>query len=216
MKIFCSNCGTENKSTNIKCEYCGNVINEGEEVKDIDVEEYMKEYKKLHSNPLTEEEKKAAQKATKTFLTVFVVIFLIIFLVPFFMIGIVFTTISSSFGKIEDEVTSGYIQTEAYLIKYTEPNSNDAYKGIYEYEVDGEKYTITSNFASNVRSMFDEDIIVKYNPQNPEIATIVDDDGLAILGGIGTIFLSVPVFIIIIVIIIFVIVKRNKNKVKRV
>lgn len=217
MKIFCSNCGTENKSTNIKCEYCGNIINEVEKIDNIDdIEEYIEEYKKMHSKPLTEEQKKAKQKATKTFFTVFVIIFLIMFLLPFLIVGVVFTSISSSFGSIEDKISSEYIEVQASLIEYTDLNSDGTFKGVYEYEVDGEKYTVTTNYASSVKSMFDEYATVKYDAENPENAIFCNDPGISIFGSIGFFMIAFVVVVIIVVIVIFIIIKRKDNSVKRV
>ena len=106
---------------------------------------------------------------------------------------------------MEDEISSEYIQIQAALIEYTEPNANGTYKGVYEYEVNGKKYTVNTSYASNVKSMFDEYVTVKYNPQNPKNAIIDSDTGTKIFGNIGVSMLSFVVILIIVIIVIFVI-----------
>ncbi len=136
----CANCGKENPDTNIRCEFCGQKLQQ------------MDNKKNINNNVIVDE--KTMNKAVKKLKMVITTIILIV-LMPFFVIEF-FTIINYSKElKSEDIQSKNYIKTVGIQI------SEDK----YEYTVDGVTYTGSPNLLGRKN---EKTTTVKYNPDNPE------------------------------------------------
>lgn len=97
------------------------------------------------------------------------------------LLGIVFLFIGIKDTYKQNKITKDYITTNGYFIDYKIYNSNKNSKGnksttyqlIYVYEVDGMKYTVSTDYGVGYIPEKNSMREVKYNPSNPEESILV-------------------------------------------
>ena len=191
--IKCPNCGYENKNTNIRCESCGKELNH------IKNNDYQKNVKTIDLE----------NKKVKGIISVI----LIFILAPWFLIGLAFIGVSLYSNITDYSKSKNYLETEGKLVSYENcqyDDGNELCSGVYEYTVSGVTYKGSPNLLSN-RSGFKQNIIVKYNPNNPNEYVI--DSGWNWLLIVGIIIVSVVVVIFISV---KLPIKKSSKKVKNI
>lgn len=185
----CPNCGYENKDTNIRCESCGN---------ELDNTKYTK-YSDKYCQP---DYKSIALAKKKTNRVCNIILTLI--LIPWFLGGLVFIGIYLYLNISDNNKAKNYLKTDAKLINYNcfYDEEGDECSAIYEYIVDGATYRVSPDVISN-RSGFKQITTVRYNPNDPNECIInFDWSHLLIIG----------IIIDSIVTLIFIILKRSINK----
>ncbi len=116
------------------------------------------------------------------------------------IIGIVCLFIGITETYKSNEIAKNYITTDGYFSDYTIYNSDEdgiTYELIYTYTVNGEEYTISTNYGTN--HIPEENSIreVKYNPNNPDEAVLVGTNDKNFLIYFGAFFtLGAMAFII--------------------
>lgn len=145
----CKNCGSENRSTNIRCDFCGADL----------ISEYNNDDQNFQKIFL----------GNKTAKRIYNIV-LVLLLIPWLFIGLAFIGVST-YSKVSDFIKSkNYITTNATLVGYSDCERRDEEElcsAIYEYEVDGITYKASSSLISN-KSNFSQIDKVKYNPENPK------------------------------------------------
>lgn len=105
-----------------------------------------------------------------------------------------------------NKVSKNYETTEGYLLDYSlysegkydiarKKQTSDTYRLIYNYTVDGQEYTVSTDFGTSFIPKVGSTKEIKYNPNNPEEAMIVGPNKNIGLIFIGVLFISVPLFI---------------------
>ena len=87
------------------------------------------------------------------------------------MAGLAFLIVGICATINQENTVKNYEKTSGTLINSIRENGQKYYKGIYEYEVNGEIYTVSSNELSKQEN-FKKTQIVRYNPKNPEKSII--------------------------------------------
>lgn len=145
----CRNCGSENRNTNIRCDFCS--------------ADLISEYNNVDQNF---QKIFLGNKTTKRIYN----IVLVLLLIPWLFIGLTFIGVSA-YSKVSDFIKSkNYITANATLVGYSDCERRDEEElcsAIYEYEVDGITYKASSSLISN-KSNFSQIDKVKYNPENPK------------------------------------------------
>lgn len=180
--MLCPNCKNENKSTNMKCEFCGNDL--------IDTLDYDKSgfYSSNNETPQPKEVK-VSKKSISILLNAFV-----IFVCGFMILGgIVFLSIGIFNKLAENKEIEGYEKVTAYLKK--SPNcSGMTCERMYVYEVEGISYNVSFDSVSLYKG---NSMKVYYNPELPSQYFI--KSGLFTINifcGIISIIISLVIFII--------------------
>lgn len=100
--------------------------------------------------------------------------------------------------------TENYAVTEGYLSDYELRESGSStdrsysYYMTYSYVVDGQEYTVTTDYGSGSVPKMGSTKEIKYNPQNPEEAVIAGMNGSIIMIFLGVMFTLIPgVFVMI-------------------
>ena len=100
--------------------------------------------------------------------------------------------------------TENYAVTEGYLSDYEIRESGSttdrrySYYMTYSYVVDGQEYTVTTDYGSGSVPKMGSTKVIKYNPQNPEEAVIAGMNGSIIMIFMGVMFTLIPgVFVMI-------------------
>ena len=202
METICSNCGAKNKSTNIKCENCGEILDSSFE------NQYEEELQKeIYEQKKEEIVKNIALKDR----SVLIKVMYIIFSFPFLFTGLIFTIMGAIFWANDQISIKEYEKIEGVLVNYNDydrfDNDGNSYSGIYEYTVNGKSYKISSNYYSN-QNNFKKKITIMYNPNNPSEAVVIDRWYSSLII-IGIIILVVEISIYIII---SKVLKKNKTK----
>ena len=177
--MICPKCNNENKSTNIRCEYCGNELNSISNEQNI--------------YPINVKEIDLSDKKVGCFSSAI----MMFFLAPWFLFGLIFTGVSAYSNITDYNQSKNYLEVEGKLVDYENCHYDDGDElcnGVYEYNVNGETYKGSPNLLSN-RSGFKKIITVKYNPNNP--SEYVMDSGWNILLIVGIIMMVIPAVIFI-------------------
>lgn len=156
----CSICGTRNKNSAIQCKFCGcdlTVKNQNNYSYDNTYTDNYntKSYNKNQINNVNESNFNGVNKMSQKGVKIILVIFCIIFLAPFIMnlLGVIVIFFFSD--KIEDTIIKHQsVTTTGTLISYDncyyDINYNQEFcNATYEYYVDGNSYTITSEKLVN-------------------------------------------------------------------
>lgn len=184
--IRCSNCGQENKNTNIRCEFCGTELVHTESNDNFLNENY---YQRDVKN-IDEETVKKAKGIIGT-------IILIMWLSPFFLLGLVFICVSLYSIITDNNKSKNYLETKAILIDYDNvENEENSYEAIYQYTVNNVSYEASPNKISS-RSGFEHIVTIKYNPNNPEEYVVKNTWNSLLIGGIliDTVTLAIFIFV---------------------
>lgn len=195
--IKCPQCGCDNKSTNLRCESCGNELNKIEE-------DELPVGININLQPTT--------KGGVIGLKILVNVILLFFIGPAFLIGAIFTGISVHSMTKDNIKASGYEETVARFVDYDDCHSSDGTevcKGIYEWKVDGETYKGSPDFTSNYGG-FKESMKVRYDPKDPSKYVMESSWKVFLIVGICMISFCIVVFIIVNVILY----KMSKNSKK--
>lgn len=193
MILICKNCGKENKSTNIKCEFCNS------------------ELVSLDDTSNSKKEKITLQQK---------LCMLCFFVISGAMIVYgLFAICSSVYSFIlENKIKSEYNQTYATLVEYTDcqfdEDNNEICNAIYKYEVNNNTYTVSLDLGV-VRDVYQNSEIVYYNPNNPSESVIyagMERDLARIFGIIsGIVMICVAIFIILFTVSVYKTLKESKK-----
>lgn len=143
----CTNCGKENKNTNIRCEFCGTILNS------------------INQNDNKDYAFKLNSRKTKLINNVI----LIFVLAPWFICGLAFIVVSANSNILDNNKSQKYLETEGKIVGYDDCRYDDGDElctAIYEYVVNGVSYKGSPNLLST-KSGFKDTITVKYNPNDP-------------------------------------------------
>lgn len=159
--MICPNCQKENKNTNIRCEGCGTEL--------INVQEHLNKIQPVYTlnptAPLTKEQKIKTTKTTGCIIK----IILFFFISPFLFTGLALTIVGAILTIDERSKIENYVQTEATLVEYINcyiSDGSEFCEGLYEYEVDGTRYTASPSKEGS-RNTYSETETVYYNANNP-------------------------------------------------
>ncbi len=169
--MLCPQCGKENKNTNIKCEYCGYELINGEEIK----------------NDAT----KASIKMVKRF----VKIIFGAFCLPLLIIGVVFLIIGIKENMAEVTQAKDYVETTGHLKNFINCKVDDGTEvceAIYEYQVDGKTYTASPKMTGT-RNAFKKEKTILYNPNRPQENVIYAGYGIFIIVGLCLIMAAIAI-----------------------
>lgn len=182
--MICPNCRKENKNTNIRCEFCSTQL--------IDINEFNQQGALIENGNIVEtKEIKVSTKKIGCLSNILI----LIFLSPWLLVGILFLGFSIFSSVSERNQTKGYDKTTAILKDYTNCHYDDGSElceAIYEYQVNGITYSVSTNSLSN-RGGFDDSDTVYYNPNNPSESVIYA--GWSTLTIVGAIIVSVVIVI---------------------
>lgn len=100
-----------------------------------------------------------------------------------------------------DKTTENYDTAEGYFSDYAfydyGDNGKPIYKLIYNYEVDGKTYTVSTDYGTQAIPETGSTRTVRYNPDNPQEAVLSGADGNKIMIYLGAFFiLGALIFII--------------------
>lgn len=161
----CPSCGSENKNTNIKCEVCGAELHPEEEdrsILDSNINPtYVDRQKIVNGLDYINKRKKGIGCLSNVIIS--------IILIPWILAGLAFIGVSLYSIISNIKVSKNYDETEATLVDYVikmDSEGKEDYKAIYEFEVDGVKYTASPDKVGSKNS-FKKTAKVKYNPEYP-------------------------------------------------
>lgn len=191
MIIICKNCGKENKSTNIKCEFCNSEL--------------------VGLDDTSNSKKKETTLEQKFCYLCFMVVSILMIACGLFFIG------SNVYSIIlENKTKKEYIQTNATLVdkdcKYNEDKVRIC-KATYEYEVKGDIYTVVLDLEV-VEEVYKNSEVVYYNPNNPSESVIfsdIDDMNGIIIIIFGIVLIGVAIFIMLFTTAIYKMIKEPKK-----
>lgn len=194
----CNKCSFENKSTNIKCEQCGNVL--------IDVEKVNNDLK--FGNPINNDPE--AEKKARGIGKFIIIVIILLFEGPFILAGVFFFGFGIYFNVSESKIIKDYKETSGVLVDFVDCSYNENGEtclGLYEYEIDGVVYNVKNNVSTNPENL-DKQAKVYYDENNPEEALIKTNfwDLLCSVGLAITIFTLIPIIIVL-----FILKKANKG-----
>lgn len=192
--MFCPNCGRKNIDTNTECEYCYTRLRNTTS---------FSEEEKTNINILNSGEIKVSKNAGGCITNV-----LMFFMVgPWLLVGLVFLVVGIFCSLSEHNETKDYEKTVATLNGYTNCTYDEAgdelCNAIYEYRVNGIKYTVSPSLLSN---RFKQTDTVYYNPNNPSVSVMY--------AGWNNLIITGSIFIIVIVVI-FILKTIVMKKIKR-
>lgn len=180
----CINCGRENKNTNIKCEFCGTMLNTPDNF-------LNKDYSKDDKNII---------HLSKGKTLLIVNIFLIIATGVWFIVGASFVAVSVYSNITDYNKAKYYLETEGKLVNYDkcelDDDGTELCEAVYEYVVDGVSYHGSPDLLSN-KSGFKEVMTVKYNPNSPSEYLIDAGWNNLLIIGIILVVITVSIFIVV-------------------
>lgn len=192
----CNKCSFENKSTNIKCEQCGNVL--------IDVEKVNNDLEFV--NPINNPEVEKKARGIGKFI---IIVIILLFEGPFILAGVFLFGFGIYLNVSENKIIKNYKETSGVLVDYVDCSYNENGEtclGLYEYEIDGVVYSVKNNVSTNPEDL-EKKAKVYYDENNPEEA-LIKTNFLDLLWSVG---LVIIVFTLIpIIIVLFIFKKANK------
>jgi len=177
--MVCPNCKTTNDSNNKFCSLCGIDLNSEYKTTETSI---------VESDTSDNNEFFGVPKKSVKILGLAVNIIVII---PFFLVGIVFFSIGLYNTILEKSKVKDFSKATGYLKEITdceeEYDEDDYYVhcvGVYEYEVEGVKYTISSKELTEPKDIT-QSIRIYYDPKKPSKSHILGDwIGYIIFGSI--------------------------------
>lgn len=192
----CNKCSFENKSTNIKCEQCGNVL--------IDVEKVNNDLEFV--NPINNPEVEKKARGIGKFI---IIVIILLFEGPFILAGVFLFGFGIYLNVSENKIIKNYKETSGVLVDYVDCSYNENGEtclGLYEYEIDGVAYSVKNNVSTNPEYL-EKKTKIYYDENNPEEA-LIKTNFLDLLWSVG---LVIIVFTLIpIIIVLFIFKKANK------
>ncbi len=91
--------------------------------------------------------------------------------------------------------TKGYLKTEGRLSDYTVYSADDkeiTYRLVYTYTVDGNKYTVSTDYGTGVIPPENTMHLIRYDPDDPSKAVVIGGDSYSFLIVMGIMFTAVP------------------------
>lgn len=178
----CPFCGSENKNTNIKCEVCGAELHPEEEdqsIFDSNISpKYVDSQKIVNELDYINKRKKGIGCLSNVIISVI--------LIPWILAGLAFIGVSLYSIISNIKVSKNYDETDATLVDYVikrDSEGKEYYKAIYEFEVDGVKYTASPDKEGSKNS-YKKTAKVKYNPEYPNENLMVSGWGGLLATGI--------------------------------
>lgn len=94
----------------------------------------------------------------------------------------------------ERKISADYIKTEGIIVDYTITGSKEdrMFWPIVEYKVEGNTYQIDAEYGSG-RKRKNNQIFVKFNPDYPEEAIVVEKEGPGVFFVVGFIFTAIGI-----------------------
>lgn len=110
-----------------------------------------------------------------------------------------------------NQTSNHYHSTEGYFVDYTlyseggydavrHKHTNDTYQLIYQYTVNGQDYTVATDYGSGVIPEIGSTKQIKYDPNAPENAIIVGTNSDNAMVFIGFLFVVIPLFMFLVMI----------------
>lgn len=198
-KMICKNCGKENKSTNIRCDFCNAEL--------IDDNNSANKKSSIYGTNRT---LKPEEVANLTNIAGHLnIVFSLLFSGLWILVAIGLIGFGSYSYISEHKETKDYDKTVATLEDYQKCRTDQGTEicnAIYEYQVNGITYTASPDLLSN-RNTFSSTETVYYNPNNPSESIIYTSN-------INIIFIVIGSIILVGIIISFIykVVKIKKNK----
>lgn len=161
----CPSCGSENKNTNIKCEVCGAELHPEEEESFKADSSFNPKYIDGNDTVKNLDYIKTRRKNIGCLSNVIIAIILI----PWILAGLAFIGVSLYSIISNIKVSKNYDETKATLVDYVikrDSEGKEYYKAVYEFEVDGVKYTASPDKEGSKNS-YKKTAKVKYNPEYP-------------------------------------------------
>lgn len=137
----------------------------------------------------------------------------VIMLIIFIIVGSILVLLGIKNISNQKDRVNGYIEIEASYVdkhiysskatstfeyEYNNVESDTLYSLIYSYTVDGKKYTISTDYGTNIIPKVGSTKTIKYNPDNPSEAIFVDGYGInSLFLFLGAIFVVFPIIIIV-------------------
>lgn len=172
--VVCPNCGKENSCTNIKCNYCGQIINNVSDYIIIDkninhFDESSNDISKKTEFDLLEDKNKI-----KKFNIIKIIIPIITFL-SFFSVPLIIIIIIAFSNYHINKAPKDYLTTTGYLSGFTDcfvnENESEVCSAEYTYTVNDVTYTGMIKYKT-MRENFSKETKVKYNPNDPSISVV--------------------------------------------
>ena len=178
----CPSCGSENKNTNIKCEVCGVELHSEEEdssLFDSNINpKYVERQNIVKGLDYINKRKKGIGCLSN--------IIIAIILIPWILAGLAFIGVSLYSIISNIKASKNYDETEATLVDYVikrDGEGKEYYKAVYEFEVDGVKYTASPDKEGSKNS-YKMTAKVKYNPEYPNENLMASGWGSLLVTGI--------------------------------
>ena len=178
----CPSCGSENKNTNIKCEVCGAELHSEEEdssLFDSNINpKYVERQNIVKGLDYISKRKKGIGCLSN--------IIIAIILIPWILAGLAFIGVSLYSIISNIKASKNYDETEATLVDYVikrDGEGKEYYKAVYEFEVDGVKYTASPDKEGSKNS-YKKTAKVKYNPEYPNENLMASGWGSLLVTGI--------------------------------
>lgn len=173
--VVCPNCGKENSSTNIKCNYCGHIINNVSNY--IIIDKNINHFddssndisKKIESELLENKDK------IKKILNIIKIVIPIISFLSFFSVALIIIIIIALNNYHINKAPKDYLTTTGYLSGFTDcfvnENESEVCSAEYTYTVNDVTYTGKIKYKT-MRDNFSKETKVKYNPSDPSISVV--------------------------------------------
>jgi len=179
--MVCPNCRNNNDDNNKYCSLCGIDLHSNFVPTPSPVEQVV-EQENVDGDKFLGVPNKTVKRIS-LISNIFIVI-------PFFIFGIIAVLIGIFNTISEKNEVDGYIKTKAYLKETIncKVEKDGDYEGeyceaVYEYEVNGVKYTASPDQLSEPDD-FEKECEVYYNPENPSESKMFADWGFATIVGI--------------------------------
>lgn len=94
----------------------------------------------------------------------------------------------------ERKISTNYIETEGMIVDYTITGTKEdrRFLPIVEYKVEGNTYQIDAEYGSR-RKRKNNQIFVKFNPDHPEDAIVVEKEGPSVFFVVGFMFTAIGI-----------------------
>lgn len=116
------------------------------------------------------------------------------------VLGIVLLFFGIKNWLVVKEETKNYKEVEGYFIDttiYSSDEDGTTYSLIYYYIVDGEEYQISTSYGTSMIPKQESTRTIKYNPKNPEEASMVGGESFVMLLFGGLMFTIIPLLFLI-------------------
>ncbi|MBQ9198705.1 MAG: DUF3592 domain-containing protein [Lachnospiraceae bacterium] len=195
----CPSCGSENKNTNIKCEICGAVLHPEEEEKYEAAKNVESPFYGNNSEIDGISKTLNSRKVNSKNIGCFSNVILTIIMIPWIFAGLVFIGVSIYSLINNTRRASDFVEAEGTIVDFVLQRSgrgDKRYNAIYEFEVDGTKYTASPD-KEGTKNSFKKTAKIMYNPENPNENLMSAGWGSLLVTGIIMEIVIIAIFIFI-------------------